>query len=225
MDTLTVACVKWGTRYSELWVRRLKSMVEKHLSLPHRFVCLTDRPIDGIECIQLTSGLTGWWSKLELFKRGKFEGKVLYLDLDVVITASIDSIVEAANDPTRLWMRDDFSYSLKCPRKDIDPQTRRLLGGIGVCNSSVMVWQDNAISDAWTQFTPDVMSILHGDQNYLCRLLWPDRIGFLPDASVGSYKYGKIRNEPIAPVMVFHGNPKMDALPRSDPLRQIWEAA
>lgn len=225
MDTLTVACVKWGARYSELWVRRLQAMVAKHLSLPHRFVCLTDQPVDGIECIPLTSGLTGWWTKLELFKPGQFAGKVLYLDLDVVVTDSLCGIVDAANDSTKLWMRDDFSYSLKRPRVDIDPQTRRLLGGAGVCNSSVMVWHGDAICDAWERFSPDVMQILHGDQNYLCRLLWPHRMGFLPDESVGSYKYGKIRNQPVAPVMVFHGNPKMDELPRSDPLRKLWEAA
>ena len=79
--------------------------------------------------------------------------------------------------------------------------------------------------DVWEKFTPDVMQTLHGDQNYLTRLLWPDRIGFLPDEMVGSYKYGRMRGEPTAPVMVFHGNPKMDELSRSDPLRQMWEAA
>jgi hypothetical protein len=63
------------------------------------------------------------------------------------------------------------------------------------------------------------------DQNYISRLLWPDRIGFLPDALVGSYKYGQLRHEPMAPVMVFHGSPKMDELPRSNPLRQIWQDA
>jgi hypothetical protein len=224
MGTLTVACVKWGTRYSDLWVYRLQAMVMRHLSIPHRFVCLTDNEVPDIECRSLTSDLTGWWTKLELFQ--KLEGNVLYLDLDVVLTALIDRIADIARqDPSKLWMRDDFSYSLKRPRKDIDPQTRRLLGGNGVCNSSVMAWNAEAMRDAWERFTPNVTTELHGDQNYLTRLLWPDRIGFLPDEMVGSYKYGRMRNEPTAPIMVFHGNPKMDQLPRSDPLRKLWEAA
>lgn len=224
MGTLTVACVKWGTRYSDLWVYRLQAMVKRHLSVPYRFVCLTDSEVPDVECRALTSSLTGWWTKLELFQ--KLDGDVLYLDLDVVLTALIDRIADVARqDPSKLWMRDDFSYSLKRPRNDIDPQTRRLLGGNGVCNSSVMSWNAEAMRDVWDRFTPNVMTELHGDQNYLSRLLWPDRIGFLPDEMVGSYKYGRMRNEPTAPVMVFHGNPKMDQLPRSDPLRKLWEAA
>jgi len=223
---LTVACVRWGTRYSWLWVERLKRMVDRHLSEPHRFICLTDSPVDTIECQPLLSDLQGWWAKLELFQAGRFEGDVLYLDLDVVITAAIDDIVQAARgDAFKLWMRDDFSYSLRSPRDDLDFDTRRLLGGVGVCNSSVMAWRAGNLNHVWGSFDPAVTKVLHGDQNYISRLLGKQGIGFLPDFLVGSYKYGRIRHEPIAPVMVFHGNPKMDELPRADPLRQMWEAA
>lgn len=223
---ITVACLKWGTRYSEIWVRRLRAMVAQHLSIPHEFVCFTDQAVNGVACRPLTSGLTGWWPKLELLRAGTFDGQVLYLDLDVVATAPLDRIVEVSMaDLSRVWMRDDFSYSLRNPRGDVDPLTRRMLGGIGCCNSSVMCWNGDAGRLAWDTFTPQVMSELHGDQNHISRVLYPDRIGFLPDELVGSYKYGRIRGEPIAPVMVFHGNPKMDALPRSDPMRQAWERA
>jgi hypothetical protein len=226
MADLTVACVKWGTRYSEVWARRLQSMVARHLSIPHRFVCLTDESVPGIDCVKLETALTGWWTKLELFKPGRFVGDVLYLDLDVVVTQSIDEIVSSARaDQHKLWMRDDFSYSLRNPRRDLDIDTRRLLGGPGVCNSSVMAWHSDNMRAIWDEFDPAVMKVLHGDQNYISRLLWPDRIGFLPDALVGSYKYGQLRHEPMAPVMVFHGSPKMDELPRSNPLRQIWQDA
>lgn len=223
---LTVACLKWGIKYGAEWVYRLRAMVAQHLSIPHEFVCFTDKPIDGVKCRALESGLTGWWPKLELLKSGQFDDWVLYLDLDVVVTASIDGIIESAiTDPSRLWMRDDFSYSLRKPRNDLDPVTRRLLGGHGVCNSSVMVWHRDAARLAWDTFTPEVMQVLHGDQNHISRVLYPDKIGFLPDALVDSYKYGKREGRPIAPVMVFHGNPKMNELPRADVLRTMWEAA
>lgn len=222
---LTVVCVKWGTRYSALWVHRLRAMVARHLTIPHEFVCFTDATVDGITCRPLTSGLKGWWPKLELLKAGQFDGQVLYFDLDVVLTANVDGIVKAAlADTSRMWMRDDFSYSLRAPR-DVDPDTRRLLGGVGVCNSSVMCWHGDAARLAWDTFTPAVMQVLHGDQNHISQVLYPDRIGFLPDHLVDSYKYGARAGRPTAPVMVFHGNPKMDELPRSDPLRQAWEAA
>lgn len=223
---LTVACVKWGDRYSEVWVHRLRAMVSKHLTIPHGFVCLTDRPVDGIECEPLDPGLTGWWAKLSLFKPGRFVGDVLYFDLDVVATAKLDGIVDAmSSDRSKLWMRDDFSYSLRTPRRDLDEQFKRYLGGHGCCNSSVMAWHADAARDVWDRFTPAVMDEMHGDQNHISKVMWPDKIGFLPDNLIGSYKYGQIRGERIAPVMVFHGHPKMDELPKSDGLRKLWEAA
>ncbi len=227
METqLTVVCVKWGTRYSDVWVHRLRAGVAKHLSIPHDFVCFTDQPVEGVECRPLTSGLTGWWPKLELLKPGQFAGQVLYFDLDVVLTRCVDGIVEAARtDLARLWMRDDFSYSLRSPKKGLDALSIKMLGGVGCCNSSVMCWYGDAARAAWDTFTPAVVQELHGDQNHISRVLSPDRIGFLPDNLVGSYKYGAMRNEPLAPVMVFHGNPKMDQLSRNEPLRRMWEDA
>ena len=35
-----VLCIKWGSKYSADYVNNLYSMVERHLSLSHRFVCL-----------------------------------------------------------------------------------------------------------------------------------------------------------------------------------------
>jgi hypothetical protein len=218
---LTVACVKWGERYTASWVLRLRTMVRRHLSPPHRFVCLTEAPVAGVECIPLAEGLTTWWSKLSLFRPGQFTGPVLYFDLDVVLTASIDRIVSIAEaDKSRLWMRDDFSYSLRSPRSGLDVAMRRMLGGAGCCNSSVMAWRADAARDVWDKFTPDVMDELHGDQNHISRVMWPDKLGFLPDDLVGSFKYGT-----TAPVTVFHGSPKMDELPPSHKLRKLWEAA
>lgn len=220
---MIVACVKWGTRYGDEWVLRLRAMVARNLTIQHRFVCLTDKPIDGVECVPLVSNLTGWWAKLELFRN--FTGPVLYLDLDVVVTRSIDVIVEVANsDPTRLWMRDDFSYSLRNP-KPLDAAQRRFLGGHGTCNSSVMAWHAEAMRDVWDSLDERAMAEVHGDQNYLSQKLWPDRIGLIPDAYIESYKYGRLHGRPTAPVMVFHGKPKMDELDRSSELRRIWEEA
>jgi len=223
---VNVVCVKWGKRYSAHWVLRLKAMVEKHLSFTHRFVCLTDDPVPGVECIPFATDLVGWWAKIELFRPDLFTGSTLYFDLDVVLTASVDGIVlQAASDPSRLWMRDDFSYSLVKPRTDLDPSARRLLGGPGCCNSSVMAWHGDNVRIIWDAFDRKVMDEMHGDQNYISRLLYPDKLGFLENAFVDSYKYRIRAGRPMAPVMVFHGSPKMDELPRGDSLRAIWEAA
>jgi hypothetical protein len=74
-------------------------MVARHLSLPHRFVCLTDEKIEGIECIPLdwrshvpgTCGL-----KLQVWRPdiGETLGpRILSLDLDIVVTGGLGELV------------------------------------------------------------------------------------------------------------------------------------
>ena len=45
----TVACLKWGTRYSADYVNNLRAMVARNLTVAHRFLCITDDP-SGVEC-------------------------------------------------------------------------------------------------------------------------------------------------------------------------------
>jgi len=88
---LTVACLKWGSKYGVDYVNVLHGMVRRHLSLPHRFVCLTDDPA-GIDCetMPIVPNLPTWWGKLTLFGH-PVPGRILYLDLDTVIVGSIDA--------------------------------------------------------------------------------------------------------------------------------------
>jgi len=200
-------------------------MVAKHLPVPHQFVCVTDAPVDGIECVPFVSDLPGWWSKVELFAPDRFDGDNLYLDLDVVVRCSLEKLVRCLDgDRSRLWALDDFSYSLVNP-KPLGSDARRILGGVGTINSSVMMWHGDSAKRVWTQFDPACMQILHGDQNWITQAMWPDRINLIPPGIAGSFKYGKLRNEPYAPVMVFHGTPKMSDLPPTHELRRIWETA
>jgi hypothetical protein len=88
---LTVACLKWGSKYGVDYVNILQDMVRRHLSVPHRFVCLTDDPA-GIACetLPIPAGLPTWWGKLALFGH-PLPGRILYFDLDTIITGSIDA--------------------------------------------------------------------------------------------------------------------------------------
>jgi hypothetical protein len=92
---LTIACVlrsRDSEIYNPEWVYKLKNSVARNLTLPHRFVCLTDVPLD-CEHVMLTAGADGWWSKIQLFKPKLFNYETLYLDLDVVISKSLDSFI------------------------------------------------------------------------------------------------------------------------------------
>ena len=221
---MKVVCINWCNYQGrgDEYVERLRGMVARHLTIPHEFAVLTEK--------ELGTDLKGWWVKMKLAEPGRFPGPVMYLDLDVAVTANINHLVDlAATDKNRLWMRDDFSYSLLKPRNDLDFEMRRLLGGRGCCNSSVMLWDGDALAPVWERWqsrSRQYMAECHGDQNVISQIMWPDRIGFLPNESIQSYKYGiRMRGENPAPIVVFHGNPKMPELPRSDPLRQMWEAA
>jgi hypothetical protein len=209
---LTVVCLNSRDYQGcgDLYVSRLRSMVDRHLSLPHEFVVMTERDVS----------LAGWWGKLEVVER-RFDDWVLYLDLDLVITSSLDGMVQdvidgGAQSRTRLWMRDDFSYSIVDPRTDLDDKTKVLLGGPGTCNSSVMMWYRQ-----W-RLGPifEEMQRMHGDQNVLTSKLWHrEMIGLLPNDSIKSYKYHPGQ---IAPIVVFHGEPKPHQIPNDPIVREHW---
>ncbi len=58
---LTVVCFYWhdftrgnrGYSFEHDYVRILKAMVQRNLTLPHRFVCVTDDIIDDVETLPL----------------------------------------------------------------------------------------------------------------------------------------------------------------------------
>ena len=218
---MRVICVKWGNKYGGEWVHKLRGMVARHLHVPHEFVCMTDKPIQGVKCVPCPEGLPGWWAKVGLFEPGKFPGLNLYLDLDVVITAAIPAINYEAGKVTA---PDDFSYSLVNPKQGIGPDMTRMLGGAGTINSSLMMWADDDGRDVWDNFKPEKMQEVHGDQNWITQALWPEKLQLLNPGVVCSYKYHVQRGVKPAPVVVFHGDPKVTQLSPSDPLRIAWAA-
>lgn len=95
MPLFTVACVlKAGgeQNYGPKHVQWLQAQVKRYLTIPYRFVCLSDVDVPGCETISLLHGWPVWWSKLELFRPGLFDGHVLYLDLDVLIVGNLDKL-------------------------------------------------------------------------------------------------------------------------------------
>jgi len=105
---LTVVCVlKSGGDFDQDYVFALRDGVEKYLTIPHKFVCYTDKPIKDIAIRLLSEDLSGWFAKFEVFKE---VGPALYLDLDTVITGEIDLLgkdIEEAGEA--FWMLEAFS--------------------------------------------------------------------------------------------------------------------
>ncbi|MBX9927146.1 MAG: hypothetical protein K2Y05_12375 [Hyphomicrobiaceae bacterium] len=99
---VNVVCMKWGDRYSAMFVNRLFGMVTRNTSWAVRFVCFTDDPAGirpEVECqpmprFDYDPKLGKYWPKLGLMQAdlGGLSGMTLFLDLDLVIVGNIDEM-------------------------------------------------------------------------------------------------------------------------------------
>ncbi|WP_299746087.1 glycosyl transferase [uncultured Tateyamaria sp.] len=100
--TKQIMCINWGTRYGAPYINRLYQMVAGNITPPFKFVCYTDireGVWDEVICHDLPpmpgempKNTRGKWPKSRLWAETlpDLEGPVLFLDLDVVITGSLD---------------------------------------------------------------------------------------------------------------------------------------
>lgn len=108
-DLKQILCIKWGTRYGAEYVNRLYGMVARNITPPFRFICFTDRR-DGIrpevQCFDLPdlgcpvpTNAPGKFRKVALWNADLFglTGVGLFVDLDIVITGSLDDLFAYGN--------------------------------------------------------------------------------------------------------------------------------
>lgn len=208
-----VICVKWGTKFDAHYVNRLYKMVEKNLTLPHRFVCFTDNA-DGIDKnIEIRplpelndDGLPEKaWKKLGLFSRhlADLEGTALFLDLDIVILRNIDDFF---NVPGEFLIIKDWDF----PNANIG-------------NSSVFRFEvnkhANIISDFYSE-GKDIRERYKNEQAFLSHEMeQKDILNFWNKNWCISFKrnclqrwplcYFKMAKEPseAVKILIFHGRP------------------
>ncbi len=107
----TIICIKWGNRYPSEYVNRLWSMIQRHTARPTRLVCYTEDPEginEGVEiyplpAIELPEVIKFHaWRKVSLWQKELqgIEGDVLFIDLDVVITGSLDEFFDYKPEST-----------------------------------------------------------------------------------------------------------------------------
>lgn len=152
---LHVICLKWGDKYSPDYVNRLYKMVKHNLNQPFKFHCLTENAEGVDEAIIIEDlpelGLEGWWYKLVIFQRGfldlSSQDKILFLDLDIVITGSLEPLI---------------TYSDKfCISSDINENRY---------NSSVLCFNAGQYSFIWESFWAQkewIIKQMHGDQDWI----------------------------------------------------------
>lgn len=146
----TVICVKHGDKYGPEYVNRLHAMVRRNCSDLPGFICFTENAegLDGDIQVQPLpgAGLTGWWNKVALFRRdlAGVTGRVLYLDLDVVVTGNLDPLLRHPGD--FVIMDNDYVPGF---------------------NSSVMLFGAGARPEIFENFSDADMVRLDGDQDWI----------------------------------------------------------
>ena len=70
-------------------------MIDRHTTVPYNLYCLTDdpTPIKGVVLIVRPNEgyVKGWWHKVHMFNTDlPLSGRILYMDLDVVICNNIN---------------------------------------------------------------------------------------------------------------------------------------
>jgi len=183
---LTVACIyKEGDGFTNEYVRRLRTNVATHCHVPHKFVVVTPTRV-------LPTAVRGFWIKLELFKKGRFDGPVVYLDLDTII---IDDVTDIFTHPHEFTMGTDW-------------------GQPPGPNSTFMAWDGTQdLSHLDITVDPQIAKAYpRGDQAYIFEkvgipVTWLDTLS--PQA-LASYKFHvKGRDAPIeTKIVAFHGSPR-----------------
>lgn len=193
---ITVACVlRSGGRYTADWVRKLQAGVAKHAQGEYRFVCLSDVAVP-CERIPLQEAWPRWWSKIELYTAGLFDGPVLFLDLDTVIVGDVLPLARATPGFT---MVSDFFWPSE--------------------GNSCAVSFMGDVSKIRRVFERDVRgNIIRwdrargakiGDQGFTFATMRP--VDFFSRDEVVSFKRSGRNGAPAgARLICFHGNPKPD---------------
>ncbi|MFP8968610.1 hypothetical protein ACKC9G_18655 [Pokkaliibacter sp. CJK22405] len=215
-DATHLVCLKWGSKYPAEYVNRLYRMVAANLTHPFTFHCLTESTeglLPEINVLPLKrNDLEGWWYKLSLFQQDFYglQGQIIYLDLDVVITANIDFLVEMPGDFVIIqnWSRN------------------------AMWNSSVMRFPVGKYHAVWESFLTDKARVLkdfHGDQEWIFACVpeahvWPADKVVSYKKSLNAKAYPRLSKlklpcfqkatdamdtalTPGAAIVIFHGKP------------------
>ena len=199
---ITVACVFWGDKFSDDYVYNLKSMVERNTTVPHQFVCFSDRELEGIKTVKLIPGYEGWWNKMQMFNTDfRLGNRVVYLDLDTLIVGNIDWLLEY--DGMFMGIEDLGSVN------EHQPELK------GRLQSGVMSWDYRLNSHLWNRFTSSGESQRYrGDGEYLNHIVPKYQRDFIQKRYKGklkSYKY-QVYSEGITDdlsIICFHGSPSI----------------
>lgn len=215
MKLITVVCFLWHDptgrhnhlyEYSAEYVNKLRSMLARHLSLPHELVCVTDEP-DGlhrdIRVVPTPAEVRGWpgmLRRLVIFREDAaelFGLRILLMDLDVVILRDITPLVDRPEDFVTWEPR--LYYHLK--------------GQYSRYNTGFLLMDAGARPQVWREFSVEraqrELGAIHqgvvDEQAWITRILGPDETVWSWDGDVRSVR---ATPDPQAARVVFFNGPR-----------------
>lgn len=183
---IDVVCVLWGKKYTEDYVHILKSSVERNTTKDHRFICFSDKNIDNVITYTLKGQYEGWWNKLQLFDKRSFDlnERVVYFDLDIVITDNIDWLFDYSGN----MMGNENNGVANHKYEDVKQYENKFM-------SATMAWNSTACQPIWDYFSSNEMNVVNsfrGDGEFLDALLPTNQRDLIQRVYPGkfkSYKY------------------------------------
>ena len=228
MTQANAICIKWGAAYGPEYVNRLYSGVRRNLSVPVRFYCMTenhgglhpdinvlelpDEPFQNeMNAALVQTRRQGAMRKVSLFRPGlipDLDGPLLGFDLDVVITGSLDRLMDF--EPGKVIMRHDWLEARQ---------------GHTAGHGSVFRFDPRLHSWLYSTFAKNPRKEVEkawGSEQWYTSMLAQERgaFAYIPPEWVASFRYDCWREPPSnlfreprlpgkAMVVCFHGEPKM----------------
>jgi hypothetical protein len=189
-------------------VARLRSMVSRHLHLPHRFICVTDSPEsvpDGVEAVAtpdvplMAFRNTRWLWQYSREAAAVLGARILALNLDIAIVGDITPLV-SRQEPFVIYRS----------------ESRRARGF--AYNTTMALFDGGARADIWERFVADPSGLLeaaradgwgagNSDQSVVSYVVHPDGVPTW-DESDGVIAY-RVRGPGLpkgAKLVSFHGH-------------------
>lgn len=183
---LTICTWRWGSKFPGHYVERLKAGIARHLKQEYRFAVFSPLAED-----EYLTKIPGCLCRLRMFdpawqERHKIEGRLVCIDLDVVITGPLDDIFDR---PESFVILHGGNSSNPCPY-----------------NGSLMMIRAGTRPDVWRDFslkrTREMPHFEFPDDQAVYAYKIPDAAGWKVGWESGIYCFQK------------PGWPKGDALPK-----------
>lgn len=228
MKTAIICVLKSGGDFHPIDVIRLKGMLEKNITMPYDFYCLTDTGRSIVDMVStgadvlrffalpLRFDYSGWWSKVELFRKDLVDAdRIIYFDLDTIILDNIDDL-----------LMQDFDFIGLRPFNPIRSRWENYVA------SAIMSWRnDGSFNFLFDQFNYEKHSRkFPGDQDYLSFMLKQVGKSYVHWQNVvdGIYSYKRhvkrFGLKETARIICFHGSPRPNQVDAKW-IKEAWYAA